>query len=254
MSSNVEMIGAQKTQPERSGTQSGRRPSTGNGRAPSQRFAADWLVPTGLILLSLVPAVGGSFRLVELGLGIETSMPDSERIASAPIPIVIHIISVVIYSILGAFQFASRKRRRFFWQRAGWHRTMGKILIPSGFVVALSGLWMTQFSPLPWYDIGPLYWVRMVVGFGMLFSLILATVAIRRLDFAQHGAWMTRAYALALGAGTQVFTAIPWFLYPSIQSEVSRAIMMGAAWLINILVAEWVIWKRQSKLVRAKMA
>lgn len=254
MSSNVDMMSGQKTQPKQRGTKSERRASTGNDKVPSQRFAADWLVPMGLILLSLVPAVGGSFRLAELGLGVETSLPDSERIASAPIPIVIHIVSVVIYSILGAFQFASRKRRRFIWQRPGWHRIAGRILIPSGFIVALSGLWMTQFSPLPWFDIGPLYWVRMLVGFGMICSLVLATVAIQRRDFAQHGAWMTRAYALALGAGTQVFTAIPWFLYPSIQSELSRAVMMGAAWLINILVAEWVIWKRRSKSVRAKTA
>ncbi len=210
---------------------------------------AEWLIPAGLILLSFVPAVGGSIRLAELGSGTDfVFMPDSERIASAPVPVVIHVISVIIYSILGAFQFAPGFRRR----HRGWHRAAGRILIPSGLVAALSGLWMTQFSPLPWYDIGPLYWVRLVVGLGMTASIVLGTLAIRQRNFARHGAWMIRAYALAVGAGTQVFVLLPWELFPSIQSEMTRAILMATAWLINLAVAEWVIYKRRPR--RASIA
>ncbi|MEO0561544.1 MAG: hypothetical protein AAF125_05500, partial [Chloroflexota bacterium] len=52
-----------------------------------------------------------------------------------------------------------------------------------------------------------------------------------------------RAYALAMGAGTQVFTHMPWFILhgTATPDELSRAIMMGAGWLINIVIAEWVI-------------
>ena len=212
--------------------------------AAANSLSAEWLIPTGLICLSLVPAVGGSVRLAELGSGVEIEMlPDSARIASAPIPIVIHIISVIIYSILGAFQFAPGFRRR----HRGWHRAAGRILIPSGLVVALSGLWMTQFSPLPWHDIGPLYWVRLVVGLGMAVSILLGTLAIRQRNFAQHGAWMIRAYALGVGAGTQVFVLLPWAFFPSIHSELTRAILMAIAWIINLAVAEWVIQKRRPR-------
>ena len=44
----------------------------------------------------------------------------------------------------------------------------------------------------------------------MTASIILGFKAIRRRDVAQHRAWMTRAYvlALALGAGTQAFTIV----------------------------------------------
>ena len=203
----------------------------------------EWLIPLGLIFLSLVPAVGGSVRLAELGSGAEFAfLPDSERIASVPIPVVIHIISVIIYTILGAFQFAPGFRRR----HRGWHRSAGRVLIPSGLVAALSGLWMTQFSPLPWYDIGPLYWVRLAVGLSMAAFIVLGAFAIRQRNFAQHGAWMIRAYALGIGAGTQVFVLLPWTLFPSIQSELTRAALMALAWLINIAVAEWVIRKRRS--------
>lgn len=40
----------------------------------------------------------------------------------------------------------------------------------------------------------------------MAISIILGFKAIREGDVARHRVWMTRAYALALGAGTQVFT------------------------------------------------
>ncbi len=221
-----------------------KKPTTKKSSASAYSLPAEWLIPTGLIFLSLVPAVGGSVRLAELGSGTEFMfMPDSGRIASAPVPVVIHIISVLIYSILGAFQFAPGFRRR----HRRWHQSAGRILIPSGLVAALSGLWMTQFSPLPWYDIGPLYWVRLVVGLAMAVSILLGTLAIRQRKFAQHGAWMIRAYALGVGAGTQVFVLLPWAFFPSIHSELTRAILMATAWIINLAVAEWVIQKRRSR-------
>jgi hypothetical protein len=57
---------------------------------------------------------------------------------------------------------------------------------------------------------------------------------------------MVRAYALGLGAGTQVFTHIPWFVFPSIQGEMARTLCMAAGWLINVAVAEWLTRSRQA--------
>jgi hypothetical protein len=76
----------------------------------------------------------------------------------------------------------------------------------------------------------------------MLLSLILGYVAARQKDFKGHSAWMIRAYAIGLGAGTQVFN-IPAFLFPSIQGELARTLMMGTGWIINLVIAEWVIRK-----------
>ena len=58
-----------------------------------------------------------------------------------------------------------------------------------------------------------------------------------------HGAWMIRAYALGMGAGTQVLTHLPWFLLAGYPGEWTRAILMGAGWVINVAVAEWIIRK-----------
>jgi Predicted membrane protein (DUF2306) len=81
----------------------------------------------------------------------------------------------------------------------------------------------------------------------MLASIVLAVGAIHRRDFASHGAWMTRGYAIALGAGTQVFTMLPWVLLfgpIGAADELPRTVFMTAAWVINLAVAEYIISRR----------
>ncbi len=120
----------------------------------------------------------------------------------------------------------------------------GRRLVPCGLVAALSGLWMTQFYP-PVMGDGPLlYDIRLVVGSAMTLFIVLGFAAIRRRDIARHRAWMMRGYALGLGAGTQALTHLPWFLFPGIQGELTRALLMGAGWIINLVVAEAVIRNR----------
>jgi hypothetical protein len=74
----------------------------------------------------------------------------------------------------------------------------------------------------------------------MAVSIVLGFAAIRRGDVSRHRAWMTRAYALALGAGTQVFTK---GIGPAVfgTSELSLDLSLGAGWVINLAVAELVI-------------
>jgi uncharacterized membrane protein len=137
--------------------------------------------------------------------------------------------------VLGAFQFPARLRRR----HPGWHRRSGRILVGAGLAVAGSGLWMTLFySGAPG---GVLLWaIRLLVGSTMAAAIVLGFTAIRRRDIAAHRAWMIRAYALGLGAGTQAFTeGIGEALFGT--GDLSKAISMGSAWVINALVAEWVI-------------
>lgn len=72
---------------------------------------AEWLVPGGLLVLSLVPAVAGTFRVAQLASGAEIT-PENARFFASPLPVVLHIVSSVIYCFLGAFQFAPGFRRR----------------------------------------------------------------------------------------------------------------------------------------------
>ena len=208
---------------------------------------SDWRIPGALIALSLVPAVAGMARLAQLAGGA-TITPENARFFAAPLPILLHILSVVVFSMLGAFQFSPGFRRR----RHGWHRAAGRILIPCGMLAALSGLWMTYFYPWPPGDGQLLYVERLVFGSAMLLSIALSVFAITRRDFVSHGEWMLRAYAIGLGAGTQALTHLPWFLLVGgMPGESPRAVLMGAGWVINVVVAEWIIRNQMVRPVAA---
>lgn len=195
----------------------------------------------GLLLLSTVPIVAGVARMGQLING--QVMQENFRFHSSPTPFVMHIVAATIYSFLGAFQFSKRFRISF----PRLHRKMGKVLIASGSLVALSGLWMTLIYPAVNFDGPVVFWARLIVGTTMMMFLILGVEAIRRRKFIEHGNWMVRAYALGLGAGTQVLTHIPWFLWPNIQGELARSVFMILGWVINIIFAEWVIRRSMLK-------
>jgi uncharacterized membrane protein len=206
-------------------------------------FAArsQWLVPGGLVALSVAPVLAGAIRLVHLTAGAQIT-PDDARFSTVPLPVVLHVLSATMFCVVGALQFAPGLRRG----NPSWHRISGRGLIPCGLVAALSGLWMTQFYPTgvnpPASFDGPfLYALRLVAGSGMIVFLCLGLAAILRRDIARHRVWMMRGFALGLGAGTQVFTHLPWFLLPSIQGELARTVFMGAGWAINLVVVEWFI-------------
>jgi uncharacterized membrane protein len=208
----------------------------------------EWLVPAALVLLALVPVTSGVFRVLELGTGA-TITPQNQRFFAVPLPIIVHSLGGIVFLILGAFQFAPRLRR----QKPGWHKMAGRLLIPSGLVVALSGMWMAHFNALPEYDGVLVYATRMLASGWMVLTVVPATVAIYRRDFTNHGVWMTRFYAIGSGGNTQVFTAAPLFLFfPEYLNDLNRAISLGAGWVINLVVAEWVIRRMlQAKQKRA---
>src|SRR4051794_40245688 len=209
---------------------------------PRPNAATQWLPTVGLIVLSLIPVLAGAVRLTEL-MGAPEITANNARFVASPIPVTVHIVSVTLYSLLGAFQFVPSLRRG----RPSWHRIAGRILVPAGLLVALSGLWMSAFYPRPPGDGESLVVVRLIVGSAMLASIVLAVLAIRRRGFTSHGAWMTRAYAIALGAGTQVFTILPWVVIfgpIGAADELPRTVLMTAGWVINLAVAEYVIRRR----------
>lgn len=193
------------------------------------------LVISGLLLLSIIPVVAGLWRMGQIYSGNLTS--ENARFMASPVPVVLHIISVTLYSLLGAFQFSNDLRAN----KSHIHRSLGKILIPAGLVAALSGLWMTLFYPVANFDGVVVYYVRLIVGVLMTVFILLGIHSIRERKFKEHGHWMIRAYALGLGAGTQVLTHIPWAIFPDMKGESSRAFFMTIAWVINALIAEWII-------------
>jgi hypothetical protein len=194
-------------------------------------------VPALLILLSLVPTLGGLVRLTSLsGPGAATA--EHARFAATPTPIILHVLCATLFCLLGAFQFSPAFRTRF----PLWHRRAGRLLVLCGLLAALSGLWMTALYPIPKGLQGPLLAVvRLIVGSAMAASLLIAWFSILRRNVARHEAFMIRAYALGQGAGTQVLVLLPWMLISGQGQGLTRDLLMTLAWLINVVVAESII-------------
>ncbi|MDR7184367.1 putative membrane protein [Microbacterium trichothecenolyticum] len=212
--------------------------TTATARPRAIRRRPEWLVPAGLIALSLVPIVAGSARLTQLTTGAAVTA-ENARFFDSPIPVVAHIIGSSVFLVLGALQFAPSLRRR------RWHRIAGRIVAPSGLVSALSALWMTVFYDIPSPLTGPgLPAIRIVLGTTMAATIVVAFVAIRRGDVRTHSAWMTRAYAIGMGAGTQVLVFLPYTLLVGAPAPVTYTLLMAAGWAINLVIAELVIRRR----------
>jgi uncharacterized membrane protein len=201
----------------------------------SSRRSPAWLVPTGLLLLSVIPLIAGALRVTELSGGPELIAADP-RFTASPAPVMLHVSAAAVYSILGAFQFVPGFRRR----KPGWHRAAGKVLVMCGLVVGGSALWMTLFMR-PAGSSALLFVFRLVFGVLMVVSVLRGYTTIRRGRVSQHRAWMMRAYAIGLGAGTQVLTQFVAESLAVPETEVNRALLLGAGWVINLCVAEWVI-------------
>lgn len=213
-------------------------------RRPKPVTRSPGWVPFALIALVVVPAVAGSLRVVEL-LGGPAVLPANPRLNTSPLPVLVHIVSALSYAVLGAFQFSTALRRR----RLGWHRAAGRVLVVLGLAVAASALWMTLFFPRQPGTGELTYLSRLAFASGLALCLVRGVTAVRRGDLPHHRAWMTRAYALALGAGTQVFTlSIGKAAFGADQLLVNDMFMV-AAWVVNLAVAEMVI-RRPSRPAR----
>lgn len=213
--------------------------------SPPRASRASWLVPLGLILLALIPIVSGALRVTQLAGGPQL-ISAGARFTDSPVPVILHIVSATLFSVAGAFQFVPLLRRG----RRSWHAMAGRVLIPAGFVLALSGLWMATVYHHPAGDGPALLVIRVVFGSYMLVSLVLAVRALVRRRYVVHGAWVTRAYALGVAAGTQAIALIPGSILFGSDDQTSRAIAMGASWVLNLAVAEFVIRRRSIRRQR----
>ena len=194
--------------------------------------------------LSAIPLAAGSLRLVQLAGGPDL-MPADDRFTGFPAALVVHIVGAAVFALVGALQFVPRIRRH----HPSWHRRAGRLVIAAGLAVAGSALWLTLC-----YETQPgsgdlLYVLRLVFASAMAASLLLGISAIRRRDIAAHRAWMIRAYAIGLAAGTQAFTeGIAEAVVGS--GELRMDLATGAGWVVNLAVAEWAIHRRAGRRTR----
>ncbi len=187
-------------------------------------------VTAALLALTAVPVAAGAFRVTQLSTGAPVTA-ENARFFADPVPVLLHIVGATVFCVLGAFQFLRGPR----------HRVLGRLVVPCGLVAALSGMWMAVVYPLPAHDGDLLMVLRLVFGSAMATALVLGFVAVRRRDFAGHRAWLVRGYAIGQGGGTQAVLFGFWVAVAGQPGVVARALVLGAGWVLNLVVAEWVI-------------
>lgn len=210
-------------------------------RPPRPRSTArsGWLAVSGLLVLSALPVIGGVLRLSE-GRGDREG--DVLVVAMvAMVAIITHIVAMSAFCVLGAFQFSPALRVRH-----RWHRRVGRVLIPAGFLAALSSVVLVVvFGGAP--EEFPIAVVRLIFAVPMMAFLAFAVVAILRRDFIAHGAWMTRAYAIAVSGGTQAIVAIVWSIPFGETDAAGEAWVVGIGFALNSLIAEGIIRRRGAR-------
>ena len=75
-------------------------------RAAAPTKKSGWWVQVALLGLFVIPIVAGTSRLVELSGG-PAILPANPRVDASPLPVIVHIVSAILYAVLGAFQFSS---------------------------------------------------------------------------------------------------------------------------------------------------
>jgi hypothetical protein len=203
-------------------------------RRERKRVESGWLAIAGLLLLSALPVIGGVLRLTGVSANPDTVVP-----VTSVVVIGAHIVAMIVYCLVGAFQFSPALR-----VRSRWHRRAGRVLLPAGFIAAISSVWIGVFFGGPADELA-LARVRLVFALAMTIFLVMTAVAITRRDFSAHGAWMTRAYATAVSGGTQALAVALWTIVISDIDALGEAWLVAAGFVINSVVAELLVRRRR---------
>ncbi len=199
------------------------------------------LLPTFLILICLVPAGAGSYRMAKIIMRGQFAL-DFAADHVDQLPLLLHALGAIGFLVMGALQILPGTRAR----HPLYHRRAGRLAASLGLLGALAGLWMTVLHP----DISTrlLYWGRLASGTFWALAIGMAVWAVLRRNIPAHGAWMIRAYAIAAPAGTLPFILLPLVL---IVGEEGHTLFFDAvqvvAWPVHLAVAEWLIRRRQRR-------
>jgi MFS family permease len=126
----------------------------------------------------------------------------------------------------------------------------GRLLVACGLLVGLTGLWMTLFYAAPDNSGALLFVSRILFGSAMVASIVVGLVAILRRDIQGHRRWISRGYALGLGAATQMLVLMVAGIVAGPPNELTHDSLMALSWAINLAVVEWAMRKRRTPRAR----
>lgn len=212
----------------------------------SKKFILNWRVPLLLLLYGGMNVLFDAMQLgnIQQGPPVNPDEFTSMHYFETPLPIVSHILAGIIFNLMSPFQFAPTILRR--WPK--WHRGSGRLLIGSGLIVGVTGLWMNHYFPA--YG-GILKYTGVVAhSVGLIMSLGISLRLILKREIRGHRAWIMRAVACGLGPATQRLIILPIFFIYGTVNESLVGLVVWAGVLINLAVVERILWRERKDVLK----
>jgi hypothetical protein len=159
----------------------------------------------------------------------------------------IHVISGMLVILVGPFQFLKSFRNKYL----NWHKLGGKIYAysilllaaPTGLIMAFyaeGGVWSTVA-----FSIMSILW---------FVTTLMAVIKIKQRKIEEHKMWMMRSYALSFAAVTLRLLVPLFSLFIFDNEDLITVSTAWLSWMLNLLVAEGMIFAIQQKHKRAAYA
>ncbi|MEL6250833.1 MAG: DUF2306 domain-containing protein [Bacteroidota bacterium] len=208
----------------------------------SKKPSSGWLGPILLLLLGSLNILSGAFQLDSIFQGPDLPIEETEspHYHLTPFPIVVHIITGIIFNLLGPLQFAPAILKK--WPQ--YHKWMGRILALSALGVAFTGMWMNEVFPV--FGGFLKYSGVHLSAIGLVLSICLSIRFILRKNVHKHRIWMMRAIALGLGPATQRLIILPVFFAFGLPSELTIGLLVWGGYIINLGFVEWLFFKERN--------
>jgi uncharacterized membrane protein len=158
------------------------------------------VVASVLVALAIVVTLGSLADLLShvvpaIRNGTVPDDPYSRRYVLHPWQGALHVGPGLIYILGAPLQLSAGFRRK----HLVLHRRFGRVVLASGIVAATFAVMFGLTHPFSGLSEAS---AAAVFGTWFFACLVLAFVAIRRRDIAQHRRWMIRAFAVGIGIGT----------------------------------------------------
>ena len=194
-----------------------------------KRFAWGLMTLASLIILLVVSPY--------LTLDPEVFFPEQRATYLAHLSILFtHVAGAMVALALGPFMFLSHLRGR--WPAI--HRWLGRVYLLGVLAGGVAGLALAPYA----YTGATTSAGFAILGLLWLGSGLMAFVRIREGDVQAHRRWMLRNFALTLAGVSLRLQALP--LAMLFGFEVGYMFVAWSCWVPNLLVAEWMLRRRQS--------
>ncbi|MFD2165629.1 DUF2306 domain-containing protein [Thalassotalea euphylliae] len=166
----------------------------------------NWTVVGSLFFLMAIPAIPAMFFITAVALGPSVIGELTAYVSAAhfekPAALFVHGGSGVLFFLSMPFQFSPKLRA----SHLNWHKMSGRIAVVSGYVMAISGVWM--HNVLTPESQGGRYFSLIVMSIAMCLTFSIALWHIINKRVSAHQKWMARAVAVTLAAVTPLFVDI----------------------------------------------